>query len=122
MHAGVYPDPCTSFNTLDLHEMSSGAAVMATSIWLDSLASKVKMNPNVALEGSGPFTVITGWGKHSSTKGSSAVKDAIASLLHSLNSPFEQLASNPGRFTATHKKVCTWMLTSYTSVLTRMER
>ena len=90
MRAEMYPDPCTRTNTLDLHELSSGVASVATLIWLSALASKVKMDPDLALEGACPFTVTTGWGNHLSTQGSSEVKDAVTGRLHSMNSPFEQ--------------------------------
>ena len=115
LHMQLYPDPCTKAHEVDLHSLSSGAASVALAIWLSAVRDSIFTNSADRDNGATQLEVITGWGKHSSVKGSSQVKDAAVGLLRHLNSPFKASAKNPGRLTATTAQVKEWMTATETS-------
>ena len=85
---------------LDLHGLSPGAAMAATTLWLASVRRcKTPLRCTV--------TVVTGWGKHSRCTGECEVKRAVVALLH--GSPFEQPKNNPGRLQADGVAVQAWL-------------
>ena len=106
--AGVYPSQAESkLNKIDLHDMSAGAALVATTVWLEAIVATSLERPAALPES---FTVVTGQGHHSRVTGESEVKDAVTSfLLEELGSPFKAPRNNPGRLQADQVAVCAWL-------------
>jgi hypothetical protein len=93
---------------LDLHEMTAGTAQASLMLWLARLG---RLTAGRAAENClpGEIRVVTGWGRHSRTVGRSPVRESVASLLQSLNSPFTQSEGNAGLLVARGAAVHAWL-------------
>ena len=87
----LYPSLlCRAQFSLDLHNLSPGAAVLATRWWLaEILPSRLQsaQTPRFLL-------IITAWGKHRAEWQTKDVKEAVARLLEKLELPL-LLTTNP---------------------------
>jgi pentatricopeptide repeat domain-containing protein 1 len=105
--AGLYPPQTQrTLNEIDLHDMSAGAAQVATTLWMQAIATASLERPR---ELPAKFTVITGRGNHSRVKGESEVKAAMAAFLKKLGSPFRVPRENPGCLVADRDAVVEWL-------------
>jgi len=80
--------------------MSPGAAQVALTLWLDTIAKQPASVP-------ARLTVVTGQGNHKA--GESEVKDAVVAFLEALDSPFQGPSHNPGRLEADGGAVGAWL-------------
>ena len=88
-----------------------GAAVISTLVWLRAWERCVQRGTDRS-SSKAAFEVVTGWGKNSRVRGVSEVKDAVDTLLRSMDSPFVPAPHNAGCLTASSKDVREWMRAS----------
>ncbi|CAL1391641.1 unnamed protein product [Linum trigynum] len=96
----VWSDSC-----LDLHLMSSGAALAMVHTWLLDIRSIVFEGRELPKW----LNILTGWGKHSKVVGNSALKRNVEALLTGMGAPFQQAKCNLGRFISSGALVTAWL-------------
>ncbi|KAI5062340.1 hypothetical protein GOP47_0022879 [Adiantum capillus-veneris] len=69
---------------LDVHSASIGSAYVMLCCWLEDVVRRLKVKGTFPSE----VGIITGWGKHSETRGTSLIKLTIRDLLESVDGPF----------------------------------
>ncbi|KAK4768232.1 hypothetical protein SAY87_003373 [Trapa incisa] len=95
---------------LDLHLMSSGAALALVHAWLLDIRSIVFEGHELPKL----LSILTGWGKHSKVVGDGTLKRSVEALLTGIGAPFQLAKCNLGRFTSSGSVVAAWLRKSGT--------
>ncbi|KAJ1696002.1 hypothetical protein LUZ63_012700 [Rhynchospora breviuscula] len=102
--------------TLDLHLMSSGAALAVLHAWLLNIRSIIFCGQPLPVF----LSILTGWGKHSKVAGASTLRRAVEALLGRIGAPFRPERFNIGRFVSPGPALSAWLLgprTAYSLLL-----
>ncbi|KAH7434793.1 hypothetical protein KP509_06G034700 [Ceratopteris richardii] len=89
---------------LDLHSTNMESAYILLCCWFEEVSKKLDIKQASPSE----IAVVTGWGKHSDTRGLSPIKVMVRDLLESVKSPFKLDTQNKGRLLAKPHHVVTW--------------
>jgi len=90
-----------SEHSVDLHYLGRGAAEARLVLWL--------MSRKMIDQSRDEYSILTGWGKHSSTYGHSVVKKQVQHLIAELELPFAHFdGMNPGKFVCTGAQLRRW--------------
>ena len=90
---------------LDLHSTVVGSAYVMLLCWLKEVLGRL----DTRVEFPSEIVIVTGWGKHSETRGSSLIKLMVRDLLENMGSPFMVDSQNKGRLFAKSHAVLTWL-------------
>ncbi|CAE8614608.1 unnamed protein product [Polarella glacialis] len=92
---GMYPQFWSnSYSTVNLHDMSCGAAVLAVRWWLAEVVPHLLSGPTAP-----KLEIITGWGKSRKEWDTTDVQDAVFQLLHGCQLPSRIDQNNRGVIT-----------------------